>query len=39
MNTAIESDWQLAKARYATLNVDVDATLKQLDNIPVFMHC
>ncbi len=39
MNTAIESAWQLAKARYAALNVDVEAALKQLDNIPVSMHC
>lgn len=39
MNTAIESAWQLAKARYAAQNVDVEAALTQLDQIPVSMHC
>ncbi|QRN34705.1 L-rhamnose isomerase [Pectobacterium brasiliense] len=39
MSTPIETAWQLAKARYASLNVDVEAVLEQLDQIPVSMHC
>ncbi|UVO08893.1 L-rhamnose isomerase [Pectobacterium polonicum] len=39
MSTPIETAWQLAKARYATLDIDVEAALEQLDQIPVSMHC
>ncbi|MCL6376411.1 L-rhamnose isomerase [Pectobacterium brasiliense] len=39
MSTPIEAAWQLAKARYASLNVDVEAVLEQLNQIPVSMHC
>ncbi|MGM3193420.1 L-rhamnose isomerase [Dickeya dadantii subsp. dieffenbachiae] len=39
MNTAIETAWLLARERYARLNVDVDAALRQLDQIPVSIHC
>ncbi|WP_224653169.1 L-rhamnose isomerase [Pectobacterium versatile] len=39
MSTPIEAAWQLAKARYASLNVDVEAVLEKLDQIPVSMHC
>ena len=39
MSTPIEAAWQLAKARYASLNVDVETVLEQLDQIPVSMHC
>ncbi|WP_263064432.1 L-rhamnose isomerase [Dickeya dadantii] len=39
MNTAIETAWRLARERYARLNVDVDAALRQLDQIPVSIHC
>ncbi|MEQ9866687.1 L-rhamnose isomerase [Pectobacterium aroidearum] len=39
MSTPIETAWQLAKARYASLNIDVEAALEQLDQIPVSMHC
>ncbi|MCA6954948.1 L-rhamnose isomerase [Pectobacterium polaris] len=39
MSTPIEAAWQLAKARYASLHVDVEAVLEQLDQIPVSMHC
>ncbi|ANE75900.1 L-rhamnose isomerase [Dickeya solani] len=39
MNTAIETAWQLARERYARLNIDVDAALRQLDQIPVSIHC
>lgn len=33
MSTPIETAWQLAKARYASLNIDVEAALEQLDQI------
>ncbi|MBA0200527.1 L-rhamnose isomerase [Pectobacterium brasiliense] len=39
MSTPIEAAWQLAKARYASMNIDVEAVLEQLDQIPVSMHC
>ncbi|KHN90201.1 L-rhamnose isomerase [Pectobacterium actinidiae] len=39
MSTPIEAAWQLAKTRYASLNIDVEAALEQLDQIPVSMHC
>ncbi|MEH2920613.1 L-rhamnose isomerase [Samsonia erythrinae] len=39
MSTPIETAWQLAKTRYASLNIDVEAALNQLDQIPVSMHC
>ncbi|MEI7063716.1 L-rhamnose isomerase [Dickeya chrysanthemi] len=39
MNTAIETAWRLARERYARLNIDVDAALRQLDRIPVSIHC
>ncbi|KGA42529.1 sugar isomerase [Pectobacterium odoriferum] len=39
MSTPIETAWQLAKTRYASLNIDVEAALEQLDQIPVSMHC
>ncbi|WP_339097718.1 L-rhamnose isomerase [Pectobacterium brasiliense] len=39
MSTPIETAWQLAKARYASMNIDVEAVLEQLDQIPVSMHC
>ncbi|MCA7001442.1 L-rhamnose isomerase [Dickeya solani] len=39
MNTTIETAWQLARERYARLNIDVDAALRQLDQIPVSIHC
>ncbi|MBN3254904.1 L-rhamnose isomerase [Pectobacterium brasiliense] len=39
MSTPIETAWQLAKARYASMNIDVEAVLERLDQIPVSMHC
>ncbi|KHS83672.1 L-rhamnose isomerase [Pectobacterium carotovorum] len=39
MSTPIEAAWKLAKTRYASLNIDVEAVLEQLDQIPVSMHC
>ncbi len=35
----IEKSYQLAKERYAELDVDTDKVLKQLDNINISLHC
>jgi L-rhamnose isomerase len=35
----IEQAYRLAKERYAALGVDTDKALKQLDGIPVSIHC
>lgn len=35
----IESAYKQAKAQYAELGVDVDAALKQLDQIKISLHC
>jgi L-rhamnose isomerase len=35
----IEKSYQLAKERYAELDVDTDKILKQLDNINISLHC
>ncbi|MBK5074165.1 L-rhamnose isomerase [Budviciaceae bacterium CWB-B4] len=39
MTTSIDQAWNLAKARYAEFNVDVESALKLLDTLPVSMHC
>ncbi|MGB1285557.1 MAG: L-rhamnose isomerase, partial [Aggregatilineales bacterium] len=39
MSDAIQQAYDLAKARYAALGVDVDAALKQLQEIPISLHC
>ncbi len=39
MSQSIENAWQLAKQRFADINVDVDEALKLLDALPVSMHC
>jgi L-rhamnose isomerase len=35
----IESAYQIAKERYASLDVDTDAALTKLASVPVSMHC
>jgi L-rhamnose isomerase len=35
----IEDYYKLAKEKYAELGIDTEAVLKQLDSIPVSMHC
>ncbi|MGI6304021.1 MAG: L-rhamnose isomerase [Verrucomicrobiota bacterium] len=35
----IEQSFELAKERYATVGVDVDAALKRLAGIPISLHC
>ena len=39
MTTQLEQAWDLAKQRYAAVGVDVDEALRQLDRLPVSMHC
>ncbi|MEI2629939.1 L-rhamnose isomerase [Erwinia aphidicola] len=39
MTQAIEQAYVLAKQRFADIGVDVEAALKQLDQLPVSMHC
>ena len=39
MTTQLEQAWDLAKQRFAAVGVDVDAALRQLDRLPVSMHC
>lgn len=39
MTQAIEQAYALAKQRFADIGVDVEAALKQLDQLPVSMHC
>jgi len=39
MTQAIEQAFELAKSRFAEQGVDVDAALKQLDQLPISMHC
>ncbi|HCF94393.1 MAG TPA: L-rhamnose isomerase, partial [Verrucomicrobia bacterium] len=35
----IEQSFELAKERYATVGVDVEAALKRLAGIPISLHC
>ena len=39
MTQAIDQAFALAKQRFADIGVDVDAALRQLDRLPVSMHC
>ncbi|CCJ87142.1 L-rhamnose isomerase [Cronobacter dublinensis 582] len=39
MTTQINQAWELAKQRFAAVGVDADAALRQLDRLPVSMHC
>ncbi|TKI06099.1 L-rhamnose isomerase [Martelella alba] len=39
MNDSSEQAWQLAKQRFADVNVDADAALQRLDTLPISMHC
>ena len=39
MTTQLEQAWELAKQRFATVGVDVEEALRQLDRLPVSMHC
>nr|VUD34369.1 L-rhamnose isomerase [Raoultella sp. NCTC 9187] len=39
MTTQLEQAWEIAKQRYAAAGVDVEEALRQLDRLPVSMHC
>lgn len=39
MTTSLETAWNLAKERYAAIDVDVEKALQQMDRLPVSMHC
>ena len=38
MTTQLEQAWEIAKQRYASVGVDVEEALRQLDRLPVSMH-
>src|SRR5471030_2524023 len=37
--SSIESAWTLAKERFSELGIDAEAAMKQLDTLPVSIHC
>lgn len=39
MTTQLEQAWELAKQRFAAVGIDVEEALRQLDCLPVSMHC
>lgn len=39
MTTQLEQARDIAKQRYAAVGVDVEEALRQLDRLPVSMHC
>ena len=39
MTTQLEHAWELAKQRFAAVGIDVEEALRQLDRLPVSMHC
>lgn len=39
MTASIDQAWELAKQRFAALNIDAEAALATLDTLPVSMHC
>lgn len=39
MSQSIEQAWQLAKQRFAEINVNAEGALELLDTLPVSMHC
>ncbi len=39
MSQSVEQAWQLAKQRFADIDVNVDGALELLDTLPVSMHC
>jgi L-rhamnose isomerase len=39
MTSSIEQAWTLAKERFAQLGIDAEAAIKQLDTLPVSIHC
>lgn len=39
MTISIEQAWDLAKQRFAAVGVDAEAALRQMDRLPISMHC
>jgi L-rhamnose isomerase len=39
MTSSIDQAWTLAKERFAQLGLDAEAAIKQLDTLPVSIHC
>ncbi|MBW7982659.1 L-rhamnose isomerase [Enterobacillus tribolii] len=39
MTISIEQAWELAKQRFAAVGVDAEAALRQMDRLPISMHC
>ncbi|MDH2895344.1 MULTISPECIES: L-rhamnose isomerase [Rahnella] len=39
MTSSIDQAWTLAKERFAQLGIDAEAAIKQLDTLPVSIHC
>lgn len=39
MSTQLQQAWELAKQRFAATGVDAEKALRQLDTLPVSMHC
>jgi L-rhamnose isomerase len=39
MTSSIDHAWTLAKERFAQLGIDAEAAIKQLDTLPVSIHC
>ncbi len=39
MTTQLEQARELAKQRFAAVGIDVEEALRQLDRLPVSMHC
>src|ERR1035437_3318331 len=38
-NEQIQESYDLAVAQYATIGVDVNKTIEQIDNLPISLHC
>ncbi|MCX2945317.1 L-rhamnose isomerase, partial [Rahnella perminowiae] len=39
MTSSIDQAWTLAKERFAQLGIDAEAAIRQLDTLPVSIHC
>lgn len=39
MTSSIDNAWALAKERFAQLGIDAEAAIKQLDSLPISIHC
>ena len=38
-NEQIQKSYDLAVAQYATIGVDVNKAIEQIDNLPISLHC